>query len=162
MIACGDWFHSSDDAVIRCEDYLAGDSPMNMDKAQSNLLRRCFPPTRWKMFAAYFEAFGHTNGGHSETLLQDGLTSREYEIGAPFKFAVREARLDRGKLSDWYDESQVSVTGQFDRSEPFTGTFLVRLNGAWFHSSMVAFAAAPKPTPKWGSGGRALVCVADP
>src|SRR5262249_43467660 len=73
----------------------------------------------------------------------DGLRSKEYEVGAPIKFVVRDARLERGRILRWYEESSVSVAGRFESPETYHGLMLAKLNGAWFLSSMNAFGRAP-------------------
>ncbi len=146
MIKCDAPFSSTDDdCYVYLKDYLADASPMNMGLAQSKLEAAVLPVGSGGNVCGFFRSISHTNGGQQELLMENGLPSRQYELGAPFRFQVQEVQIDRGKLAKWYDESQVWVIGRFEGSEPYSGAFVFRLNGAWFRGTMRAFRPAPPP-----------------
>jgi hypothetical protein len=140
MAACGDWFHSSkDEHYPTLTNYFADDPPKNMDVAESNLVAAVFPPGGKKSVFGLFRSVFHKEGGQTERVLQNGLTSREYEIGAPIRFSVRETRVKREQFDHWYEETSVFVIGRFTGTETFRGLFLVQLNGGWFPTCMFPF-----------------------
>lgn len=122
-------------------EYLAVERPLNIDIARTNLHNAVLSVTAAaETVFGLFRCLQLTNGGKQELLQGNGATSRKYEVGEPFKFAIREIRREVRNSYPW-GEHQYGVTivasGQFKDSESFTGLFLVRLNGAWFTGNML-------------------------
>ena len=136
----GDEFSGNiDNYYETMRDYLAAEQPMNRDKGRSNLVNAVFSTKMTNPVFGLFHCIYHTNDGPQELLLQDGAKSRHYEVGEQFQFTVRDLDREVRNAPPWGEHqyaSLISGVGRFKDSEPFTGTFIVRLNGAWFKAWM--------------------------
>jgi len=119
------------------QEYLAAESPLTFAEAQSNLVRAVSARGTEGSAVGLFRSVPHPEGGQKKLLLENGGSSTKYAIGTPLQFHYLRGTIQRGIFDGaGFEESLVAVTGTFPGTQSYTGSILVRVNDAYFRSTV--------------------------